>query len=203
MDISENVIKHYDLYKSYSEFNFLFEDTIQQYRLLIITLIRISYKYSVEEDNDGRELTYPEQDRLLKIMMNNMGASDIVNNCKACFIDFFKQQKEKNNCYIFEVYDEEKSISEQSFEFALEVFEKTRRLYELRNIIIHSHYSELSVKYQISREDLRGQKDVKYGKGYQRRNYVFSTEFLQKINEQIRILQSFEKRYDFFCVFQI
>ena len=62
----ENIVKHYDLYKSYGEFNFLFEDTIQEYRLLIIELIRTSYEYFEEEDNEERELSYFEQDRLLK-----------------------------------------------------------------------------------------------------------------------------------------
>lgn len=97
----ENIIKHYDLYKAYGEFNFLFEDTIQEYRLLIIALIRISYEYFEEEDDEQNELGYFEQDRLLKIMMNNMGAKEIVENCKACFTDFFYRQKQKYGQYTF------------------------------------------------------------------------------------------------------
>ena len=62
----ENIIKHYDLYKSYGEFNFLFEDTIQEYRMLTIAIVRISYEYYEEEDHEQNELPYNQQDRLLK-----------------------------------------------------------------------------------------------------------------------------------------
>ncbi len=88
----EKTLHHIDLYKTYGEFNFLFEDTIQVYRLLIINLIRISYSYFEDEDENQNELDYVQQDRLLKILMHNMGAMEIVENCRSCFIDFLSSK---------------------------------------------------------------------------------------------------------------
>ena len=68
------------------------------------------------------------------------------------------------------------------------------QLIELRNIIIHAHYSETFALYQYLREDLKGRKDIKTGKGYERRNYTLDTNLLEHINGQIIELQFFLKK---------
>ena len=151
----ENIITHYDLYKSYGEFNFLFEDTIQEYRMLTIAIVRISYQYYEEEDDEQNELPDFHQDRLLKIIMNNMGARDIIESCRACFIDFFNTQKQRHGSYSFKWFDEERVISETTFSFAIEIFKKSLQLIELRNTIIHSHYSESLSIPEMRRDDLK------------------------------------------------
>jgi len=186
---SEKIITHYDLYKSYGEFNFLFEDTIQEYRLLIIAVIRMSYEYFEEEDDEQNELPYSKQDRLLKIMMNNMGAKELVENCKACFCDFLNNQKGKHGSYIFRWFEEEIHISQESYDFAMAVFKKTLQLIELRNVVIHSHYSESLSIPEMRRDNLSGEKDIRSGKGYELRNFTFEVKQLEEINDQIQALQ--------------
>ncbi len=185
----ENIIKHYDLYKSYSEFNFLFEDTVQEFRMLTIAIVRISYEYYEEEDDEQNELFDFHQDRLLKIIMNNMGARDIVESCRACFIDFFHTQKQRHGSYTFKWFDEERSISETTFSFVIEIFKKSLQLIELRNTIIHSYYSESLSIPEIRRDDLKGRKEFKTSKGYELRNFIFDIKALEKINSHIQTLQ--------------
>lgn len=193
----ENIIRHYDLYKSYGEFNFLFEDTIQEYRMLTIAIVRISYEYYEEEDDEQNELPDFHQDRLLKIIMNNMGAREIIESSRACFIDFFNKQKLRHGTYRFKWYDEERFIFETTFSFANEIFKKSLQLVELRNTFIHSHYSESLAIPEIQRDDLRGRKEFKTGKGYELRNFSFDTNTLEKINSYIQTLQFFLKRIRF------
>ena len=187
----ENIIKHYDLYKSYGEFNFLFEDTIQEYRMLTIAIVRISYEYYEEEDQEQNEFPYNQQDRLLKIIMNNMGAREIIESCRACFIDFFKEQKQKFGSYTFKWSDDERIISETTFNYIIEIFKKCLQLIELRNTIIHSHYSESLSIPERRRENLKGRKEFKTGKGYELRNFSFDTNMLEKINSDVQVLQQY------------
>ena len=56
------MVKHYDLYKSYGEFNFLFEDTVQECRKLLIVIVRISYEYFEEEDEE--QMNYHIQSKI-------------------------------------------------------------------------------------------------------------------------------------------
>ena len=193
----ENILKHYDLYRAYGEFNFLFEDTIQEYRLLTIAIVRISYEYYEEEDEEQNELDYTHQDRLLKLIMNNMGAREIIESCRACFIDFFKRQSQKSGSYTFKWYDEERNISEATFSYAIEIFKRSLDLIELRNTIIHSHYSESLTIPEIRRETLKGRKEFKTSRGYELRNFIYDTETLETLNKNILTLQSYLKRIRF------
>jgi hypothetical protein len=197
-DSFENPIVQWDLYKSYGEFNFLFEDTIQEFRQLLIELIRTSYEYFEEEDENENELKYTERDRLLKILLNNIGASEIVECCKASYIDFFSQQKKKFNEFKFKWFDEEHILTEQSYNFALEVFKKALELVKLRNIIIHAHYSESLSIPEYHTGKVSGQKDVRTSKGYERRAYTFDINFFEKTNQDILELQFYIRNLFYF-----
>ena len=189
--IHERELWQWDLYKSYGEFNFFFEDTVQEFKSLLISLVRISYNYFDDEDDDGQELSDEEQNRLLKIMMNNMGAMDVVKNCQACFIDYFSQQRNKLGKFSFNFFDEVRTLSEQSYNFALAVFKKSIELIELRNVIIHSHYGESLIPGILHTGKLKGQKDVKSAKGYEKRQFTYDIDFFARINQNILDLFGF------------
>lgn len=48
--------------------------------------------------------------------------------------------------------------------------------------------------YEISRRDLKGQKDIRTGKGYEQRSYSYTTNDLEKFNNHILILQFLLKK---------
>jgi len=193
----EKALTQWDLYKSYGEFNFLFEDTIQSFRLFLADIIRTSYEYFEFEDENEEELADNEVDRLLKILMNNMGAFEIVDNCKACFIDFLNQKKAKFGAFIYKCDDGEHTLSQQTYDLTLTIFKKTTELIQLRNIIIHSHYNEsLSLPF-YHQGNLKGSKDIKTAKGFENRQYAFDIDFFQRINRQILSLQSFVRQATF------
>ena len=72
----------------------------------------------------------------------------------------FTEQKQKYGSYTFNWFDPEKSISKQSFDFAMAIFKKSQKLIELRNIITHSHLRESWSVPELRHEDLRGSKDI-------------------------------------------
>ncbi len=70
----ENELLQWELYKSYGEFNLLFEGVISECKKLTIELIRLSYNYFEEEDDEEvNVLPDDQQDRLIKILMHNLG----------------------------------------------------------------------------------------------------------------------------------
>lgn len=185
----ESDLKQWELFKSYGEFNLLFEDSIQSLRILLISLIRLSYNYSEDEDDEGNELEDEDQDRLVKILMQNMGAMEILASCKACFVDFFEQQKRKYRAYRYYWNDTTLIMSDFQYDFSIEVFKQCRESIQLRNVLIHSHYY---IPYMHGIDPvikLQGSKDLKMSKGYEKRKYEFDIEFLIRVNKNLDYLR--------------
>lgn len=197
----EKALTQWDLYKSYGEFNFLFEDTIQEFKLFLIEIIRTSYGYFEFENEFEEELAYHEQDRLIKILMHNMGAFEILDSCKACFIDFLNQNKNNFGTFTYKSTDGDQTLSQHTFDFAMTVFKKATELIQLRNIIIHSRYNETYSVPHYHKGVLKGQKDFKTSKGFENREYVFDIGFFKKINSHIEVLQSFARQLCFYFSF--
>ncbi|MBK9730851.1 MAG: hypothetical protein IPO83_06150 [Chitinophagaceae bacterium] len=185
----EGELKQWELFKSYGEFNLLFENIIQKQRELLIALIRISYNYCDDEDDEVNELEDEDQDRLIKILIQNMGAMEIVESTKSCFIDFFDRQKMKHGDYRYWWNGEMFKVNKFRYEFAIEAFKRCKECILLRNVMIHSNYLLSIIPGFDPVRKLRGSKDVKTAKGYEKRKYEISLDFLIRVNIQIDFLR--------------
>lgn len=179
----ENTLTNWDLFKSYGQFNIYFEAIVAQYRGLLIELVRRSYGFNGDwEDPETLEIIDSElQDRLLKIILNDDGATAIIEKCRACYIDSFNPTVQK---VLIENQVEPLKISEFDLKFAEQLFKKTLELVKLRNVIIHSHYEGVLINF-FPLVKLKSRKDFKIKSGYEERSYEYTIQYLNEVNNYL------------------
>ncbi|MBK7856119.1 MAG: hypothetical protein IPJ79_15620 [Bacteroidetes bacterium] len=165
------ILKEWDLFQSYGQFNLYFEAVIASYKELLIELVKRYYGFIDFEEPETQEPYNEErQDRLLKYILSNDGASGILEKCRVCFAEMTDKETVsmmKDN----EV--EPLTISEPDCKFAELLFKKTKELITLRNVIIHTHY-EMVIHEIFPITTLKGKRDSKSEKGYQEKRHEFT-----------------------------
>ncbi len=185
----EAELQQWDLFKSYGEFNLVFESIIAEFKKLLIQIVRLSYEYEEEEDENGEELSDHEQDRLIKIILSNSGAMEMIQNYNACFVDYFNAQKSKFGEFSYTYNGVKLTLSHNNYEFIMVLCAKAKELVELRNQLIHSHFNQ-GLFLAVGDIKLIGQKDRQTNKGYERRQFKLDIQLLDKLNLDMNEIQN-------------
>ena len=180
----ENELNQWDLFKSYGEFNLIFESIIAEFKKLLIQIVRLSYEYEEEEDENGDELSDDEQDRLIKIILSNSGAMEIIQSYNACFVDYFNGQKSKFGKFTYSYNEEVLTLSQNNYNFIILLCGKVRELVELRNQLIHSHYNH-GLFFPVGEIKLVGRKDRRTSKGFEIRKFKLDIKYFDKLNLEL------------------
>ena len=196
----EGELSKWELYKSYGEFNINFENAISIYRIFFQRLIHLSYDV-IEKEDENEEVIEPAGDRLFFILLDNLGAMEIVSKCKAAFIDFFSNQKKSFGSYTYEFNEENYCLHPKEYDFALLLFKKSEEMVVLRNVLIHSNYFvEFWPMDDTYGKTLQGYKSYKTSKGFESRKFKYDIKFFQKVNANVFNIETFLHKFYFYLI---
>lgn len=187
-------LNKWELYKAYGHFNLAFEDLVACFRSFIVELVKVYYGFNVdwEDAETTHELEGHLQDRLIKIILSDSGASDILEKWRACIKDMSNQDVQK---VLIENDVEPLAFSKNQIMLVDLVYKKSLELIRLRNVIIHSHYYGVNLDFHPS-DKLQGVKGIKRSGGFQEKRFRLKSknfgDYIESIERLYIVVNEFQ-----------